>query len=120
VEEQRPKSGSWVKVDCINQERRRKSHRFQDLRRRFPIKRRARDSNPQPQKGAPHFECDATCPETLEKAAFPDAMGAPRSALETKSTPTEPDLQAVIDAWQDLPEAIKTGILAMVRASAGS
>jgi hypothetical protein len=26
------------------------------------------------------------------------------------------DLQAVIDAWPDLPEAVKAGILAMVRA----
>jgi hypothetical protein len=29
------------------------------------------------------------------------------------------DLQAVIDRWQDLPEAIKAGILAMVRTAGG-
>ena len=28
-----------------------------------------------------------------------------------------PDLQAVIDAWADLPEAVKAGILAMVKAT---
>ena len=28
-----------------------------------------------------------------------------------------PDLQAIIDAWPDLPEAIKTGIVAMVKAA---
>ena len=27
---------------------------------------------------------------------------------------TDPDLQQVIDAWADLPEAVKAGILAMV------
>jgi len=30
-----------------------------------------------------------------------------------------PDLQAVIDAWPALPEAIKAGILAMVQAAGG-
>jgi hypothetical protein len=30
---------------------------------------------------------------------------------------TDPDLQQVIDVWADLPEAVKTGILAMVNAS---
>jgi hypothetical protein len=30
-----------------------------------------------------------------------------------------PDLAPVIDAWPDLPEAIRAGILAMVRAAQG-
>jgi len=30
------------------------------------------------------------------------------------------DLQAVIDAWPDLPEAIKAGILAMILAASGN
>ena len=29
---------------------------------------------------------------------------------------TDPDLRAVIDAWPDLPEAVKADIVAMVRA----
>ncbi len=33
---------------------------------------------------------------------------------------TDADLQAVINRWQDLPEAIKAGILAMVNAAGGS
>ena len=45
-----------------------------------------------------------------EKGVSDDA-----GAVETKTMHFEPDLQAVIDRWQDLPEAIKTGILAMVR-----
>ncbi len=30
---------------------------------------------------------------------------------------TDPDLAAVVEAWPDLPEAIKAGILAMVKAA---
>ncbi len=30
---------------------------------------------------------------------------------------TDPDLAAVVAAWPDLPEAIKAGILAMVKAA---
>jgi hypothetical protein len=33
---------------------------------------------------------------------------------------TDPDLAAVIDAWDRLPEAVRAGIVAMVRASVGS
>ncbi len=32
----------------------------------------------------------------------------------------EPDLGAVIRAWPELPEAVKVGIVAMVRAAGGS
>jgi hypothetical protein len=32
----------------------------------------------------------------------------------------DPDLAAVVDAWPELPEAIKAGIVAMVKASARS
>jgi len=34
-----------------------------------------------------------------------------------KRVPTDPDLQQVIDAWADLPEVVKAGMLAMVNAS---
>jgi hypothetical protein len=39
-------------------------------------------------------------------------------AVETKPAHIAPDLQAIIDAWPTLPEAIRTGILAMIRAAA--
>jgi len=32
--------------------------------------------------------------------------------------PADPELAAVIDAWDRLPEAVRAGILAMVRAAA--
>ena len=37
-----------------------------------------------------------------------------------KSAPDDTDLRAVADAWPTLPDALKTGILAMVRASGRS
>jgi len=32
----------------------------------------------------------------------------------------EPDLQAIVDAWEDLPDAIRAGMMAMVRAANGN
>jgi hypothetical protein len=39
--------------------------------------------------------------------------------LATKGPDFRPDLAAVVDAWTTLPEAIRAGILAMVRAANG-
>jgi hypothetical protein len=33
---------------------------------------------------------------------------------------TDPDLTVVIDAWDRLPEAVRAGIVAMVRAAGGN
>jgi hypothetical protein len=43
----------------------------------------------------------------------------PTGPGEVRSKPF-PDLTSVVEAWPTLPEAIKAGILAMVRASGGS
>ena len=40
--------------------------------------------------------------------------------LPTDICKTDPDLAAVVDAWPGLPEAIRAGIMAMVRAASGS
>jgi len=37
-------------------------------------------------------------------------------ALAAQATPLAPDLAAVDDAWSKLPDAIRAGILAMIRA----
>jgi len=42
-----------------------------------------------------------------------------RAESAPADAPHEPRLQAVIEAWLDLPEAVKAGIVAMVKASAG-
>ena len=38
-------------------------------------------------------------------------------AFDRESTATGPDLQTVVDAWPTLPEPVRAGIVAMVRAS---
>ena len=54
------------------------------------------------------------CPENLNISL----CGAPK-ASPTVPVPViaDPDLRAVLDAWANLPNAVKTGIMAMVRAS---
>jgi hypothetical protein len=37
--------------------------------------------------------------------------------LATDTCQTNPDLAAVVDAWGRLPEAVRAGIVAMVRAA---
>ena len=53
-----------------------------------------------------------------EKAPISSDSGANSSSRAPPDTlkPT-PDLQTVIDTWHDLPEAVKAGILAMVKVS---
>jgi len=46
-------------------------------------------------------------------------VGALWGALENEIGAIEPDLKAVILAWRDLPEPVKAGILAMVKAAEG-
>jgi hypothetical protein len=41
----------------------------------------------------------------------------PADHLPTDTCKTDPALAAVVDAWPDLPEAIRVGILAMVKAA---
>ncbi len=44
------------------------------------------------------------------------SAGDPPSAPQT---PDDPELAAVVEAWADLPDAVRAGILAMVRAAGG-
>jgi hypothetical protein len=37
--------------------------------------------------------------------------------LATDTCQTDPDLAAVVDAWDRLPEAVRAGIVAMARAA---
>ena len=55
--------------------------------------------------------------ETSGKSGFPSGQRAKRSAIELETPPIDPDLAAVVDAWPKLPEAIRAGILAMIRAA---
>jgi hypothetical protein len=40
--------------------------------------------------------------------------------LPTDTCQNDPDLAAVVAAWSDLPEAVRAGIVAMVKAASGS
>ena len=50
----------------------------------------------------------------LSQAPAPVADHLPNDTCRT-----DPDLAAVVEAWPDLPEALKAGILAMVKAASG-
>jgi hypothetical protein len=52
-----------------------------------------------------------TIPEFPAKTALSDEGGAKAGALAT----TDPNLASLIEAWPKLPEAIRAGILAMIR-----
>jgi hypothetical protein len=45
--------------------------------------------------------------------------GAQSGALPGDSTPIDPRLAAIIDAWPRLPDAIKSGILAIIQGAEG-
>ena len=63
------------------------------------------------------------CPEgvthgnTQGYATSPEALGALLGALAAEIGPSCPDLAAVVDAWPRLPNALKAGIVAMVKAA---
>jgi hypothetical protein len=58
-----------------------------------------------------------TCPENPDKNVGFAAGGSISAAVAGKTAHDDPDLQALIDAWPGLPEAVKAGILAMVTTS---
>jgi hypothetical protein len=55
--------------------------------------------------------------KTAGKQGVAEPSGAECGALEAREAILDPGLQAVVDAWQALPEAIRAGILAMIRAA---
>jgi hypothetical protein len=57
--------------------------------------------------------------KTPENQGFPDESGAESGALDAKNEPEDPELGTIIDAWPTLPDALRTGILAMIRATIG-
>ncbi len=57
--------------------------------------------------------------QTPEKTSNPKASGAESGAVGDEIGPIEPDLRRIIEAWPKLPDALKTGIMAMVTAASG-
>jgi hypothetical protein len=56
---------------------------------------------------------------SLDNSTNPASGGAESGALALQTFPIDPALAALIDAWPTLPEAIRAGIQAMVRAAGG-
>jgi hypothetical protein len=57
--------------------------------------------------------------EILEKIPIPAEGGAKSGALAIQTGSIDPALATLIEAWPKLPEPIRAGILAMVRAAGG-
>ena len=55
--------------------------------------------------------------ESSENSIVDEQGGAESGALGAQNGPIGPDLAVVVEAWPGLPEAIKVGILAMIRAA---
>ena len=51
------------------------------------------------------------------ESGAPEGETAPETGPETD--PSDPELEAIIRAWPALPEAVRAGIVAMVRAATG-
>ena len=62
----------------------------------------------------PHLACN-NCSAFLSDFTSQDAASPPCEP----PTPTDPDLSAVVNAWVKLPNALKAGIVAMVKAADG-
>jgi hypothetical protein len=54
-----------------------------------------------------------------DNSTNPTPGGAKSGALNPEKPAIDPALAALIDAWPTLPEAIRAGISAMVRATVG-
>ena len=65
---------------------------------------------------APDFESSGER-ENDEGNAHSLGSAAQGAAVDVECSPVDANLQMVIDAWPALPESLRNGILAMVRAS---
>jgi len=54
---------------------------------------------------------------SLRQYPAQSGLSWPLTATPNATLLPDPDLAAMVDAWPDLPEAIKAGIVAMVRAA---
>src|SRR5271166_6587760 len=89
------------------------------------IKPTESDKTPSFPEPSPSSSAVYTTPPSCQHPTEPDSI-RPSTATQTAThfcqphVTDDPDLAAIVDAWPDLPEAIKAGILAMVLAASGS
>ena len=67
------------------------------------------DSNP---RAETENECNVN-----DLQSSPDSRDAKSGAFEAKTSDIDFDLALIIERWEELPEAVKAGIVAMVKAS---
>ena len=65
--------------------------------------------------GAPHFQADADCAESREKQHCEYVVRANAGAVGLNTQNIDDDLRAVIDAWQRLPDAVRTAIRVIIQ-----
>ncbi len=61
------------------------------------------------------MQSDSMPRKTRGKRGVSEGAGADAGAVETKNAHGDPDLQAVVTAWPDLPDEVKADIVAMVK-----
>jgi hypothetical protein len=54
-------------------------------------------------------------PENPRENEHSQDRAASGAAVGIENGPIDPDLQAIIECWADLPKAVKAGIVAMVK-----
>ena len=59
-------------------------------------------------------------PENPEENAHSEHCAAAGAAVDSENVQIAPDLQAIVERWADLPDAVKAGIVAMVQAATKS
>ena len=57
--------------------------------------------------------------ENPQEYADSKSSAAAGAAVDSENGPIDADLQAIIERWADLPDAVKGGIVAMVRLTVG-
>jgi hypothetical protein len=61
-----------------------------------------------------------TLPENKRKTIGSRQSGAISGALDSKNVQNDANLNTLIEVWPQLPEAIRAGVMAMVRAASGA
>jgi hypothetical protein len=70
--------------------------------------------------GYPDFRQDAPASDAMRPQTATENATGLCHAHDTPDGDSDPDFADVIAAWPSLPEAVRAGIVAMVRASSGS
>ena len=85
------------------------------LRQRLSSKAEGKGLEPSTGYPAPDFESSGNCVD-VEENAHSSERAAQGAALGADLLLVDSDLQAIVDAWPALPEAVRAGILAMIGA----